>query len=572
VKNKSSKVLLCLAGVLCISLLSLIEPHSVAAQDDALGAKIDHIFAAWDRSDSPGCAVAVMRGGKIIYKRGYGMADLEHDVRISPSTVFYVGSVSKQFTAMAVALLVKEEKVGLDDNVRKYIPELPDYGAPITIRHLVHHTSGLRDYNTLLSLAGRRGDEAFDNQVVLEIASRQKELNFKPGDQYLYSNTGYAMLAVIVERASGMRLSEYAVANIFKPLGLVETHFHDDLSRIVKNRAYAYAPKRGGGWQLDTPYNERSGAGGLFTTVEELLKWDQNFYDGTVGGMELIRQLETPSTLNSGKQLEYGFGLRVAKYKGLRVVEHGGALAGYRAQVTRFPDQRFSVACLCNLGTINPGRLAQQIADLYLAGQQAKGEGAGASAFVDVPEQELKNKVGAYRDPLTGEVWRFSVRDGKLATSSPGPPVQFGAVSPTRFRSASGPLQVELEFHRRNGDGRWLVRIEVEGESSRDLEPVDLVTPGPAELTEYAGSYYSEELQATYVLVLEGDKLVFKQRGAPQTGLVPTVKDSFAVGALTVNFTRDARGGITGFKLNAGRVRNLQFVRRDPPGKAPITK
>ena len=268
-----------------------VRPAGQATEASAAWAgAVDKVFAEWDRTDSPGCAVALYKDGQSVYARGYGMADLEHDVPITPDTVFYVGSVSKQFTAMAAALAIKQGKVSLDDDVRKYLPELPDYGTPITVRHLIHHTSGLRDVNTLLAIAGRRDEDAFDNDAVLRIVSRQKALNFKPGDEHLYTNSGYALLALIVERATTTPFAQFADANIFTPLGMRVTHFHTDLSRLVKGRAYAYERAADGAIRLNTPQNERAGAGGVFASVSDLLKWDENFYDGRVGGMDVIRQ------------------------------------------------------------------------------------------------------------------------------------------------------------------------------------------------------------------------------------------------------------------------------------------
>src|SRR5262245_1155164 len=322
---------------------------------------IDRVFAAYDRADSPGCALAVFRNGAIAYERGYGVADVEHDVPIAPDTVFYVGSVSKQFTAFAAALAIQKGLMAADDSIRKYLPELPEYAQPITIRHLVHHTSGLRDFYTLLSIAGRRQDELFDNAAVLRVAARQKNLNFPPGTDYLYSNTGYALLATIVGRAAGSTFGAFVDANIFKPLGMASSHVHDDESRIVKRRAYGYEPGANGGWRLDTPAGERVGAGGVFTTVRDLLKWDENFYDARVGGRALVDQVQSPASLSDGKPLRYAWGLEVGTYRGQRIVEHGGSLGGYRAHLIRFPAEHASVAALCNLGTIAPAGLARQV-------------------------------------------------------------------------------------------------------------------------------------------------------------------------------------------------------------------
>lgn len=559
--------------VLALGLAGSAATSPSQAQGDELSARVDKLFTAWDTKDSPGCALAVIKDGQIVYQRGYGMADLEHDIPITPASVFYVGSVSKQFTAFAVALLAERGKLSLDDDVRKYIPELPDYGSPITVRHLVHHTSGLRDYNVLMSLAGRRNDEAFDNQTILEVTARQKELNFKPGEQYLYSNTGYALLALIVERVSGTKFSRFAEENIFKPLGMNDSHFHEDLTRIVKRRADGYAPKAGGGFRLDTPYNERAGAGGLYTTVGDLLKWDRNFYDGRVGGMDFIRRLHTQGKLNSGRTLEYAFALNVTEYKGLKMVEHGGALGGYRAALTRFPDERFSVACLCNLGTIIPDRLVNQIADIYLADaiQQAAAKKPPTSTtstpapgnFITLGEPELKEKAGAYLDRTTGDVLTLTARDGKIVGTMSGTAVQFAPLSATLFRSVGAPGIAEIEFQRQSPQQKWSLRLTIQGQQPVVFEAAQLASPNASQLAEYAGDYFSEELNVTYVLKVEGDKLTFKMPRATQAALSPSITDSFnATGGLRFNFQRDRQNRVNGFTVSAGRVRNLRFVRK----------
>src|SRR2546427_2148786 len=352
------------AIVVAWAAIVVAEPR--ALQNDANPA-IDRVFAPWDHRDSPGCALALYKDGRIVYERGYGMADLEHDVPIAPETVFYVGSLSKQFTAFAAALAIQQGRLAIDDSIRKYLPELPDYAASITVRHLIHHTSGLRDFYTLLAIAGRRQDALFDNPAVLRIAARQQRLNFQPGDDYLYSNTGYALLATIVGRATGTSFGAFADANIFKPLGMTVTHVHDDESRLVRGRAYGYMRTAGGEVRLDTPSGERVGAGGVFTNVRDLRHWDDNFYDGRVGGRALIAQMQTPGALNSGKPLTYAWGLEIGTYRGLAIVEHGGSLGGDRAHLMRFPDQHFTVACLCNLSSIVPAGLTRPVAGLALA-------------------------------------------------------------------------------------------------------------------------------------------------------------------------------------------------------------
>jgi CubicO group peptidase (beta-lactamase class C family) len=267
---------------------------------------------------------------------------------------------------MTIALLAQQGTLRLDHDIRRYLPELPAYDTPVTIRHLLHHTSGLPEYMPLLARAGWPPDAPFGNQDVLDIVAREHQLNFRPGEQFSYSNTGYTLLALIAERAARVRLEEFADARIFSPLGMKATHFYGDATRLVKQRAYAYEPGPGGGLRLAPPVPTRLGAGGIFTTIEDLARWDQNFYDGRVGGDALVKQITTPGTLTSGRALEYAFGLEVRDHRGLHVVEHGGDLVGYHAYFTRFPDRQLSVICLCNLSTINPRPLAHAAAEIYL--------------------------------------------------------------------------------------------------------------------------------------------------------------------------------------------------------------
>ena len=282
-----------LVSVTVASSTSSAQTNPPAAE--SAEARVDKIFAQFDKKDSPGCALAVVRDGRVVYKRGYGMADLEHDVPMTPQSVLYIGSTSKQFAAASVALLAQQGKLSLDDNVRKYVPELPDYQPPVTLRHLVHHTSGVRDGWALLSLAGRSADEVINLDDIVALAARQKSLNFKPGEEHLYSNTGYWLLAVVVARASGKSLREFADAEIFKPLGMARTVFNDDHTRLIKGRAYGYAPVRAGGFRLANVNNDLVGAGGLWTSVEDIVLWDENFYTAKV--MPVMRSTITARRL-----------------------------------------------------------------------------------------------------------------------------------------------------------------------------------------------------------------------------------------------------------------------------------
>jgi len=332
----------------------------------AVPAAVDAIFARFAPPGSPGASLVVIRDGRIVYERGYGHATLTPARPVTPETSFYIGSVSKQFTAAAIALLHQRGQLGLDDDVRRYVPELPDYGRTITVRHCVHHTSGLRDYLALRDLAGADPNATFGDADVLALLRRQKGLGFEPGARHSYSNSGYFILSLIVRRVTGQSLRDFAAANLFGPIGMKTAQFRDRHTQPIPHRADGYKPA-GAGFALDNPNFDVVGAGGVFMTARDFLAWDQNFYSANVGGPAFIALLQTPGTLNDGTRLDYAFGLRVGRYRGLDLVEHSGAYGGFRAHVIRFPAQRFSVVCFTNLSTALPARLVRQVADLYLA-------------------------------------------------------------------------------------------------------------------------------------------------------------------------------------------------------------
>jgi CubicO group peptidase (beta-lactamase class C family) len=540
------------------------------ASSRQLSARVDALFAEWDKPDSPGCALAVIKDGRVIYERGYGTVNLEYGIPISPTSVFYAGSVSKQFAAMSIALLARQEKLNLDDDIRKYLPELPDYGHRISIRQLIHHTSGLRDGWELIDLAGRRSDDPFDMDDIVDLTKRQRELNFTPGERQLYSNTGYWMLALIVKRASGMTLARYAEENIFKPLDMSHSRFNDDHTTIVKNRAVGYAPQKQGGFRLDIVNNDLTGAGGLWTTVEDLSHWDQNFYSAKVGDPDLIRKLLTPGTLNNGEKLDYAFGLVVGHYKGLRTVDHGGALAGYRADLIRFPDQRFSVACMCNFATANPGKLTKQVADIYLADRLGTGEAAAAekrpaserpgdAGAARLSVEQLTGKAGLYWNPMAEQAVRLYVADGKLVfAGTPG--LALVPVAENHFRMAGEFLDFFFETAKLGGP----LSLREVGPSGKP-EVYEAVAPrslSTADIAEYAGTYYSTELDARYTVVVRDGKLFLQRKRSKVLTLYAMFADAFMNEDLgNLRFTRDSQGRVTGFTLNAGRVKHIRFVR-----------
>ena len=566
--------LICTSTPMVLAQSSLNVPRN-QTPNRPLTDRVDILFAQWDKPDSPGCALGVIHNGQLVYKRGYGMANLEYNIPISPTSVFWIASTSKQFTAMSVALLARQGRLSLDDDIRRYLPELPPYQRPITIRHLIHHTSGIRDYSALMFLSGIPTEDVHSDEDmfhlmarqtdedILAFIARQRELNFAPGSEHLYSNSGYLLLAQIVKRVSGKSLREFAEENIFRPLGMANTHFQDDLTMIVRNRAVGYSPRNGGGFNTVVTNFDRVGSAGVMTSVEDLLLWDHNFYENRLGGgMDLINQILTPGTLNSGERIGYAFGLNTFQYKGLRVITHGGDFFGFKAQLIRFPEQRFSVICLCNSRNINANRLAYQVADIYLADQlrqPASGQSTAASPNpVTLSEQELATKTGMYWNPVNEDLWILSVRDGRLVDAG-------GAVlsplSRDRFQVVGRSLQLVFEMSSQNGRPLRLRQI-ADGGNPVIYQAVQAVTPTPAQLAEYAGNYHSEELNATYTLSVQEGRLVLRRRRSRNIPLNPTFADAFVSDDLGyLRFTRNEQNRVSGLLLTGGRVRRLRFAK-----------
>ena len=334
---------------------------------ETLEAKVNQLFAEWNRSDSPGAAIAVTRDGEIIYKQGYGTANLEYDIPITTTTIFDIASVSKQFAGFAIATLSYEGKLSLDDDIRMYLPDVPDFGNTITIRHLLHHTSGLRDWVQSFVIAGVGMDDVISFKHILKMVRHQKALNFEPGAAFLYSNTGYNLLAEIVETVTGDSFREWTDAHIFKPLDMTDSHFHDDYEMILKNRAYSYQAAENDRFKHAVNNTTALGSSSLYSTVEDLAKWILNFDNRRIGEQTILEQMHERGVLNNGEQIGYAFGLNIGEYRSLKTVSHSGSWRGFRSHLMRFPDQKFGVVILCNLDTFNPLSLAEKVADIYLA-------------------------------------------------------------------------------------------------------------------------------------------------------------------------------------------------------------
>jgi CubicO group peptidase (beta-lactamase class C family) len=555
IRRKDLAIGALLAAMICAGAFAAPQEKAAAAEL-SVAAKVDRVFERWNRSDTPGCAVGVAVNGQPVLIRAYGMANLEYGLRIRPDTIFESGSVAKQFTAAAIALLVQDGKLSLDDPVRKHIPELPDFGTPILIRHFLNHTSGLRSQWPLLSLSGRPpGLAVHTNDEILEVIGRMKELNFKPGDEFLYNNTGYTLLGVVVQRVSGKSLADFSRERLFTPLGMTRTQWRDDFTKIVPDRATAYRQERDGAFRTSMPFTNVHGNGGLLTTVGDLLIWNANFDAPRVGGQALVEQMQTRGRLNDGFENEYAQGLVVTSYKGLREVSHGGSTAGYQTFLARFPDERLSIAVLSNVTSSGPARLAHDVADIFLAGKLKE---PAKPVLAAVPTEVFKKYVGVFREPLTDAAMRVGLDKEGKALLIAGQAVV--AVSENTFVTADGGRQAVFEA----GSGSVPLRMrESDGRSKPRLwEAMPPFTPKPEELTAYAGAYYSDEIDTTYDLYVEGGALKVRFRPAMRFTLAPVYEDAFEGDGNVVRFTRDPAGGITGFLVYAGRVRHLRFTKR----------
>jgi len=546
--------------------IGIVKTEPAAVTPDK---QIDQLFTAWDNPETPGAAVAVVKEGKIIFSKGYGSANLEYSIPITPATIFHIASVSKQFTAFSVLLLAREGKLSLDDDIRKYISEVPDFGKVITLRHLAHHTSGLRDQWTLLALAGWRLDDVITKEHILKLVSRQKELNFNPGDEYMYCNTGFTLLAEVVARVSGKTFAEFTKERIFNPLKMNNTLFYDDHEKIVRNRAYSYYATDSGYKKSVLSY-ANAGATSLFTTVEDLGRWAMNFENPVVGDKDIINQMNTRGILNKGDTISYALGQDIGKDRGLKLISHGGADAGYRSYLGRFPDQKFSVIVFSNDAAFNPGGLALKAADIYLKEkQEVKIEKAvpdpavTETKTVKVNTDTLKLYCGQY-ELQPGIIITVSMEGNKLFGEAPGrSKIQLEPVSTSEFtiKGTDGKLTFIKE-----GDGK-VVRLKVflEGQNMMASRIKDF-DPASVSLKEFTGEFYSPELSTSYVFTTDSLKLVVRHQRLSDFTLTPVKPDFFAGGQWffsQVQFVRDDQKNIKGCRVSSGRVRNLWFEKKN---------
>jgi CubicO group peptidase (beta-lactamase class C family) len=535
---------------------------------DARALRADSVFRAFDRTDSPGCALGVYENNAILYARGYGMASLENGVSLSPRSVLDVGSISKQFTAMAILLLQQDGKLSIDDPIRKYIPEMAAYGDKVTIRRALSQTSGIRDLYILMAQTGRfhRGDSV----DALRLITRSAEPNFEPGERYLYSNSGWILAAQIVYRLTGKSLAQFAQERIFAPLGMNDTRYLGDASLVIPNLATAYSPRGGSAFAVARSGYDGSimGAGGVHTTIEDFGRWLANYESLVVGSREIVSTMTTATRLNDGSPATaswttaYAVGLSVGTLRGLPIVSHGGSWAGYRGHFIRFPEQRFAVATFCNLSNSGPDSLARKVAGIYLGDRMHPDSAAlfvaGLTAAPERPmtAEALRPLVGVWRHVGRGEVRRTRLV-GDTLFSVTGQRTRMEPIGDGRFR-VGDDAEVRFDAADMSPASRMSIRTAAD---TVTFVRADSVALTPAQLAAFAGEYRSDEVEATHSWRIERDQLVLYIGNRRQGTLEPSYRDGFTRGTTVIDVQRDGRGRISGFVIQAGRVRNLRFTR-----------
>lgn len=529
--------------------------------------RIDSVFSAFSRTSTPGCAVGVDRGSTPLVRRAYGMANLEANVPWTVGTISESGSTAKQFVAAGLVLLARDGVLSLDDDIAKWIPEVRGLGARITVRQLLSHTSGLPDRYTLHEAEGRpAGVVDHPNAEVLAIVAKLRDLNFAPGEDYLYSNTGYVVAVAVLERASGKSLQAFTEERIFRPLGMTDTRWREDHRTVVPRRAAPYAGSGANGFRNDHPFTRVFGSGGLLLTIEDYLKWAGAQQRRVEPWGAVADSLSGVIRLNEGTAIAYGLGVSTDTWRGVRRVSHTGSTGGYRAALYRFPDQAVSVALLCNVGSANPGALATSVATIVLGEALEPARTDSTPPFPLTPEA-LSALAGRYRSPRTHDVLVLRPREGALVDSMTGAPFVPRAADRFTVRGSGTELRVVsgapgAAARALPAEAPLALRMTSPGARANDFVRVEAPDTTAAARAAIAGRYRSPELDVTLSLVARGDSLAVDGGWRGFTVLRPLYRDGFAMpGGEILEFTRDARGRVTGFTLWAGRVRHLRFER-----------
>lgn len=548
-------------------LILILFSFSLHSQQSAdLQNRLNAVFSDYDDVDKPGAAVAIIKEGRVVFKNGYGSANLEYNIPITPATQFHVASVAKQFTAFSILLLEERGELSLQDDIRNYIPELPDFGHKITLYHLLTHTSGLRDQWNLLLLKGVRPDDVITTEHVIQLMSQQRDLNFSPGEEYLYCNTGYTLLAETVARVYGQSFAEFTRQEVFKPLQMKRSLFVDDHELIIPGKAHSYYSPDDQTYKKRVLNYANPGPTNLVTTVEDLGLWVLNFTNPKVGSRTLLKKFQTPAKLNSGKTFGGALGLFVDTFKGLREIGHGGADAGFRAQISMYPEQGFAAIVLSNSAGFDAAGMAHSLTDLYLNPEENPDMEAPSTQreFISLSKDQLLAYQGNYVNRDRGFTRHIYLKgDSLMHYRTENNKSALAPLSDSTFKVMNVPPDVVVAFEHKHGE--MTMTETVNSGAPRPLEKFNPKPYSTESWRELEGSYWSSELETLYKIHYENDILTATHG---RMGLIQMqkVKHDFFLGDRGffrhIDFVRNEKGAVTGFKVSNGRVRNLWFEKR----------
>lgn len=526
---------------------------------------IDQLFREWDNDQSPGAAIGIIHNGQLIYSKAYGLANLEHNLSNTPNTAFNIASNSKQFTAACISILVLRGELDMTQTLDLFFPEFPDYAKKITIRHLLHHTSGLRDFSQITYLSGLRPDDYYNDQDILNWIRSQQQLNFEPGEKHLYSNSGYWLLGQIVQKVSEMPLADFAQKELFEPLNMADTQFYDDNTLVIKNRASGYSRNRNGGFRHIYSMLEHTGNGGIYSTVNDLKKWDDEYYNQRVLSQEFWDLMTTQGSLNNGETISYAQGLAIGEHGGLPTVDHGGRAPGYLSNILRFPEEKLTIILLSNSSNLDARRMSYSISDILLQQKLQKEEPRpfDTSKVVSLTHEQLKKLTGSYWSQqnsisrkiiLTNDTLRYERSRRSSHVLLP--------FSSTEFKMMGTPEGMDVRVKFQNIDSSPIMKFIENGKEVDTWDAFQPISYSSQELTPFSGRYYSEEIDTYYELKVEGEnQMLLLINGDPTVPLRPVKENLFSSPMGIFRFSRDHDTSITDLQVSTPRVKNLTFLK-----------
>ncbi len=529
---------------------------------------IDSLFIEWNKPNHPGGSIGIMKNGQLVFSKAYGLASLEYLVPNSTGTIFNTGSVSKQFTAMGIVLLDIQGKLSVDDDIRKYMPELPEFEESITIRHLLHHTSGLRSLHAMLGLAGWRSDDSRTNEDLYRFMENQRELNFKPGEEYLYCNTGYMLMVKIIENVTGEEFTAWMKKSIFEPLEMTNTYVEDNYSRVVPNNATSYKRIPGNSFDRAVEYWGYVGSGNMHSTTNDLLKWLTNFYDPQPNWEAPFKMLQSLDKFNNGKHNDYAFGVRLDDFKGIKRIQHGGSIGGFRAYICTYPDQELNIVVLTNFSSSSSGKKADQISEILLKNltveKETKQDIKKPIRTVNLSNNVLEKYVASYWNDRDNNVRKIYLKNDTLryfvSENRENPLVPVGN---KEFQMIGIQVDIKIKFEI-NKNGTRIMLVSIDDDLPVVSEAFELIVPTLENMSSYTGQFYSPELETSYTFSIVNEKLTCHH---PRHGdfEIRILKKDILKGEWPVNlikYIRDENGIITGILVTNGRVRNLWFKKQ----------